>query len=80
MIPVALQLSTLVADDCKPPLLEEIRYYLQQTDLNVKQICDRLGFSNTSFFGKYVKDHFGMPPIQFRNAFTRMASFSKKTS
>ncbi len=53
-------------------LLEEIRYYLQQTDLNIKQICDRLGFPNTSFFGKYVKDHFGMPPIQFRNAFTRI--------
>lgn len=52
-------------------LLEDIRYYLQQTDFSIKQICDRLGFSNTSFFGKYVKDHFGMTPIQFRNAFVQ---------
>lgn len=48
-------------------VLEDIRYCLKQTDLSVKQICDRLGFPNTSFFGKYVKEHFGMTPIEFRN-------------
>ena len=48
-------------------VLEDIRYYLKQTDLSLKQICDRLGFPNPSFFGKYVKDHFGMTPIEFRN-------------
>ena len=47
-------------------VLEDIRYYLRQTDLSIKQICDRLGFPNPSFFGKYVKDHFGMTPIQLR--------------
>ena len=47
-------------------VLEDIRYYLKQTDLSIKQICDRLGFPNPSFFGKYVKDHFGMTPIQLR--------------
>lgn len=47
-------------------VLEDIRYYLKQTDYSVKQICSLLGFPNTSFFGKYVKEHFGMPPIQFR--------------
>ena len=47
-------------------VLEEIRYYLRQTDLSIKQICDRLGFSNSSFFGKYVKEHFGMTPMQLR--------------
>ena len=41
-------------------VLEDIRYYLKQTDLSMKQICDQLGFPNPSFFGKYVKDHFGM--------------------
>ena len=46
--------------------MEEIRYYLKQTDLSFKQICDQLGFPNPSFFGKYVKDHFGMTPGQFR--------------
>lgn len=47
-------------------VLEDIRYYLRQTDLSIKQICDRLGFSNSSFFGKYVKKHFGMTPMQLR--------------
>jgi len=47
-------------------VLEDIRYYLRQTDLSIKQICDRLAFPNPSFFGKYVKDHFGMTPLQFR--------------
>lgn len=47
-------------------MLEEIRYYLKQTDMPVKQIADKLGFANPSFFGKYVKEHFGMTPIQFR--------------
>ena len=49
-------------------VLEDIRYYLRQTDLSIKQICDRLGFPNPSFFGKYVKDHFGMTPMTFRNS------------
>ncbi len=48
-------------------VMEDIRYYLKQTDFSIKQICDRLGFPNPSFFGKYVKDHFGMTPMEFRN-------------
>lgn len=47
-------------------VLEDIRYYLKQTDLTMTQIADRLGFPNPSFFCKYVKEHFGMTPIQFR--------------
>ena len=47
-------------------VLEDIRYYLRQTDLSIKQICDQLGFPNSSFFCKYVKDHFGMTPMEFR--------------
>ena len=49
-------------------VLEDIRYYLRQTDLSIKLVCDRLGFPNPSFFGKYVKDHFGMTPMEFRNS------------
>ena len=49
-------------------VIEDIRYYLKQTDLSIKQICDKLGFPNPSFFGKYVKDHFGMTPLAFRNS------------
>ena len=47
-------------------VLEDIRYYLKQTDYSIKQICDLLGFPNPSFFGKYVKDHFGQTPAYFR--------------
>lgn len=47
-------------------IMEEIRYYLKQTDLSMKQISDLLAFPNPSFFGKYVKEHFGMTPAQFR--------------
>ena len=47
-------------------VIEDIRYYLKSTDLSIKQICNRLGFSNSSFFGKYVKEHFGMTPLQVR--------------
>ena len=47
-------------------VLEDIRYYLKQTDLSIKQIYAQLGFPNPSFFGKYVKDHFGMTPMQLR--------------
>ena len=48
-------------------VLEDIRYYLKQTDLSIKQICDQLGFPNPSFFGRYVKEHFGMTPVEFRS-------------
>lgn len=49
-------------------VLEDIRYYLKQTDYSIKQICSVMGFPNPSFFGRYVKDHFGMTPMELRNA------------
>ena len=47
-------------------VLDDIRYYLMQTNLSIKQICALLGFPNSSFFGRYVKEHFGVPPSQLR--------------
>lgn len=49
-------------------VMEDIRYYLKHSDYSIKQICDRLGFPNTSFFGKYAKEHLGMTPIQYRTS------------
>ena len=49
-------------------VLEEIRYQLCHTDHSIKQICAMLGFPNPSFFGKYVRDHFGMTPVQLRQS------------
>ena len=52
----------------KEQVLEDIRFYLKKTDLSIKQVCGRVGFSNTSFFGKYVKEHLGMTPMEYRNS------------
>lgn len=46
---------------------EDIRYNLLHTDLSVKEIADRLGFPNISFFGSYVRRHFGVSPTQLRS-------------
>ena len=50
--------------------VEEIRFFLKGTDLSIKEISARLGFSNMSHFGSYVRKHLGMSPSEFR--------FSKK--
>mgnify|MGYP002855590842 CR=1 FL=1 len=46
--------------------VEEIRYYLKSTDLSIKEISGRLGFSNMSHFGSYVRKHLGMSPSEYR--------------
>ncbi len=47
-------------------VMEDIRYYLKQTDLTIAQIAYLLGFPNPSFFSKFVKEHFGLTPVQLR--------------
>ena len=46
--------------------LSAITNYLRTTDWSIKEISDLLGFPNTSFFGKYVKDHLGCSPLEYR--------------
>jgi len=46
--------------------VNDISYYLQNTFLSMKEISNKLGFPNTSFFGKYVKEHLGCTPMEFR--------------
>ncbi|MCR4603121.1 MAG: helix-turn-helix transcriptional regulator [Prevotella sp.] len=46
--------------------MEEIRYYLKSTDLSIKEISARMGFSNMSHFGSYVRKHVGFSPSDFR--------------
>ena len=48
-------------------VLEQIRHYLRNTDLSIKQICEIMDFPNPSFFGKYVKEHLGVTPMEYRN-------------
>jgi AraC-like DNA-binding protein len=48
-------------------VMEDIRYYLKETPLTIKEISTTLGFPNLSFFGKYTKRNLGMSPKEYRN-------------
>ncbi|MBQ8051199.1 MAG: AraC family transcriptional regulator [Bacteroidaceae bacterium] len=47
-------------------VMEDVRYYLKSTNCGIKEVSDKLGFSNNSFFGRYVVRHVGMSPIAYR--------------
>lgn len=47
-------------------LADAITHKLKYTDTSIKEIADGLGFPNISFFGKFVKCHFGMSPKEYR--------------
>lgn len=49
--------------------LKAIENRLRFTDMSMQQISDELGFSSASSFGKYVKDHTGMAPLEFRKQY-----------
>lgn len=44
----------------------DVRYYLLNSDMSIKEICDHLGFPNLSFFGKFCRRAFGVSPSDFR--------------
>ena len=46
--------------------LDDIRYYLTDLNYSVKEIAFRLGFSNISHFGAYVRKHLGISPTKYR--------------
>ena len=46
--------------------LADITYYLRSTTKSIKEISGILGFSNTSFFGKYVREHLHTSPMRYR--------------
>jgi AraC-like DNA-binding protein len=43
-----------------------IRQQLRYSNKTVKEICTELDFPNLSFFGKFVKEHLGMSPTEYR--------------
>lgn len=49
-------------------LLEKVHYYLRSTDMPIKEISGILGFPTPSSMGRYVKEHFGMAPLAYRNS------------
>ena len=48
-------------------VLADITHYLLNSNLSIKEIAAKVGFTNTSFFGKYVKDAFGCTPLEYRS-------------
>lgn len=46
---------------------EDIRFYLKNSNLSIKEISAKLGFSNMSHFGSYVRKHMGVSPSEFRH-------------
>ncbi len=49
-------------------VLKDIRHLLKNSSKSVKEIADHLGFTNISFFGKYVKQHTGFSPMKLRTS------------
>ena len=47
--------------------LEDIRFYLRNTGLSIKEISAKLGFANMSHFGSYVRKHLGISPSAYRD-------------
>ena len=46
--------------------MECIKYELKHSGKSIKEIADQFDFPNQSFFGKFVKNHIGMSPLQYR--------------
>ena len=47
--------------------VEDIRFYLRNSNLSIKQISAKLGFANMSHFGSYVRKYIGVSPSDFRH-------------
>ena len=44
---------------------------LRYTDMTMQEIANDLKFPNASFFGKYVKEHTGMTPLEYRKKYQK---------
>ncbi|MCR5455498.1 MAG: helix-turn-helix domain-containing protein [Bacteroidales bacterium] len=47
-------------------VVKDVEFYLKNTVSSCKEISEKLGFPNLSFFGKYCRKHFGCSPLNFR--------------
>ena len=46
--------------------IKHIKYKLRHSNMSIKEVADSFNFPNASFFGKFVKLHTGMTPIEYR--------------
>ena len=51
-------------------VMEDSYQLLRTTDMTVKEISNKLGFPNSSFFGQYFREHTGTTPIEYRTKYT----------
>lgn len=47
--------------------LDEVRFYLSQPNLSIKQVMGLTGFDSISFFSAYVKNYLNCSPSEFRH-------------
>lgn len=50
-------------------VLKDIEYLMKHSSKTIKEMANELDFPSISFFGKYVKKHFGMAPRILRKQF-----------
>ena len=48
--------------------IKHIKYQLKHTNMSIKEITVHFDFPNASFFGKFVKTHTGMTPVEYRTS------------
>ena len=46
--------------------VKQIKYKIKHSEMSMKELADYFEFTNPSFFGKFVKMHIGMSPMQYR--------------
>lgn len=46
--------------------IKQIKYKIKHSQMSMKELADYFEFTNPSFFGKFVKMHIGMSPMQYR--------------
>ena len=49
--------------------IQKIKLQLERSDKTMKELTDEFNFANPSFFGKFVKQHLGMSPQQYRQTY-----------
>ena len=53
-------------------VMQDCYMLLKESDLTVKEISDRLGFPNSSFFGQYFREEAGVTPVEYRKDHKRV--------
>lgn len=58
--------SRSASDWIREYVMYDIRSYLKNSSMSIKEVAHRLGFSSPTFFGKSVRRWFGMSPSELR--------------